>query len=293
MQLNFNAATVPPAEPGASIWEGAVLCMIRRTEVVETAAKNGNKFLALHVTALDGQYKGEDNVIRLNLWNSNQTSADVAQRQLSSICHVTGRMQIQDSDHLIGAPFISVWATEERDVQDTNTGAMKKIKSCQAKDFRYQSGQTIREAMSGQPAASPYVAGATQQPMAGPATAPTAPQTFTAPTQGPAPTGPGFAPSAPPAAPPSFMPPVGMPSAGPTGPAAAPPQVGPNGFPVPAAPGAPTPGYQPPFPGAPLAPPAAPPAPPTGYPQPAAAPQQFQPPGGPQPGPGPWNPNGQ
>ena len=111
-QLQFNAATVPPSEPGLPIWEGPVLVVIKRTEVQNTAANNGNKMLILHVMALDGHYRGQENVIRLNLWNSNAQASDIAQRQLSSICHVTGRMQITDSDQLIGVPFVAVYVLQ-------------------------------------------------------------------------------------------------------------------------------------------------------------------------------------
>lgn len=203
VNLNFNAASVPPAEPGFPIWEGMVPVMIKKTETQNTAANDGNKYLAIHVMALDGHYRGQENVIRLNLWNSNSKAVEIAWRQLSSICHVTGRMTVQDSDQLIGAQFLSVWAKEDREVMDQATGQKKALESCQIKDFRYLDGRTIKEAAAGQPASSPYQGGGAP---AAPSAPPTAPNVAPPPMAPPG----GFQPSGAPAS--------GMPPAQPPGP---------------------------------------------------------------------------
>lgn len=257
--LNFNASTVPPAEPGFPVWEGLVPVVIKRTEVQETAAKNGNKFLSITVMALDGHYKGQENAIRLNLWNSNAQASDIASRQLSAICHVTGRMQIADSDQLIGAQFLSVWAREERETTDQATGQTRKTESCQCKDYRYLDGRTIREANNGQPAAMPYAPGGAAPAHSPPPAQPPMPPTPPMPPQAQ----PGFpAPaSAPPVQPAAGFAPAGAPVMAPAGfqpaPAAQAMPTAASGFSPGPAPG----GFAPPQPGQAAPPGFAPPAP--------------------------------
>lgn len=318
--VNFDASRVQPAEAGASVWEGIVPMRIDRSEVAETASKNGSKMLVLHVTAMAGEYQGQSNVIRLNLWNTNPQACEIAQRQLSSICHCTGRMQIQDSDQLNGAMLLGIWAKEDRPVVDQATGVTKTLESCQVKDFRLPDGRTIKEAMGGQPASQPYDPNATRR--TAPAPAANAPQAMPAggapgfaPGHAPAPQGApqtqtagfapggGFAPTAPaggqpaPAAPgmstvasPYNTPQGGFaPPAGPGGfgqPAAAPPAGPAGGGFVPAgAPGAPQGGFAPQAPSGAAQAGFQPPQEPGGFGQPAA-PGGF--PGGGQPQPGPW-----
>lgn len=155
----FNAATVPTYEPGTPVWEGRVPMQIMRTEIKATAANDGQNMLVLHVQALDLPYKGQDNAIRLNLYNRNAMAVDIAQRQLSSICHVTGRMTITDADQLIGAPFLGIWEKESREITDQATGQKRTIDGCQCRNFAMIDGRTIKEALAGQAASNPYVPG--------------------------------------------------------------------------------------------------------------------------------------
>lgn len=271
VQYAFDASRVQPAEAGAAIWEGVVPMIIKRTEVSDTAAKNGNKMLILHVDAAAGEYQGQSNVIRLNLWNSNPQAVEVAQRQLSSICHCTGRMQIQDSDQLINGMLLGVWAKEEREINDQQTGISKKVPSCQCKDFKLPDGRTIKEAVAGQPASMPYSPG-TPAPSTNSAQQALSQQTLPPQPQG-GPT-PGFQPAGGPS--PQGAPPIATGGFAPAGGYAPAPA---GGAPAPAAPGISTAG-------SPYSPGGAPPAPGGGYqpgPAPGAAPQ-----GGfvPQPAPG-------
>lgn len=260
----FNAATVAPAEPGLAVWEGPVLVSIVRAEIKPTAANDGSNMGILHVKAMDGQYAGQENVIRLNLWNKNAQAADIAQRQLSSICHCVNRMQVSDLAQLVGPPFVAVFEKQERDITDQATGQKRSITSCQPREFRLPDGRTVREALNGQPASNPYPG-----PGAAPAVAQQPPFTGQQqhPQQPPAGQPPFGAPAGAPGFPPTTQPGGFAPSTGQPAPGAgtAPGFAGaPGGFPSPqAAPGtgtAPSPasgGFAPPA-GAPggFAPPA-------------------------------------
>lgn len=295
--MNFDASRVQPFEPGLPVWEGRVPIVVMRTEIKATAANDGNSFLALHVQALDAPYRGQEQVIRLNLYNKNAQAVNMAQSQLSSICHVTGRMNVTDSDQLIGAPFIGVWAKETRELTDQTTGQKRNVESCQCKDFQLIDGRTIKEAMAGQAASTPYVPGQTglQEAAARAGQAPAA----QAPAPQPAPPSPGFQP--PQGAPQpqgGFAPPQAQ-SAPVSG--SAPGSSGSQQAPTPHSPGfgtaaSPSSGFTPPQPhGAPqggFAPPPAGGAPQGGFGPPAGAPAAqpgFTPPAAGQTGAGPWS----
>lgn len=271
---NFNAQGIAPAEPGLPVWHGRVPVTITKTEIKPTAANDGSSMLVLTVKAALGEYQGQENAIRLNLYNKSPQASEIAQRQLSAICHVTNRMQITDSDQLIGAPFLTVWEKEKRTITDNQTGQQREIEGCQCKDYHVADGRTIRELLAGAPASNPFN--------------PNAPAAHAAPAASQAPQ----APAAPPATPaaPSFQPPTQ--NAGFAPPAA--PGVASGGFapaphggqPTPAAPGFGTAASPTSAPAAPFQPPGAPAA--GGFGAPAAAPAGFAPPAGPQPGAGPW-----
>jgi hypothetical protein len=55
---------------------------------------------------IEGQFAGRNLFYNLNLFNKNPQSAELAYRQLSAICHVTGVFQLQQSEQLYGIPFV-------------------------------------------------------------------------------------------------------------------------------------------------------------------------------------------
>jgi len=64
-----------------------------------TADGNG-EFLVLEEEIIDGQYKGRKLWDRLNLWNENQTTVEIAQRTLAQICAATNMVGVRDSQQL-------------------------------------------------------------------------------------------------------------------------------------------------------------------------------------------------
>ena len=104
--LNFNSqmhspeyGTIPQLPPGKG-YRG----MIVKTEGV--ANKNGQgSHLALTLQVVDGPLTGKQQIDRLNLFNSSEKTVEIANKQLSAYCHVTGVFMIQDTDQLCGKPF--------------------------------------------------------------------------------------------------------------------------------------------------------------------------------------------
>ena len=109
--INFDATKVEPQGVGASQLpvspkEGWPV-VISASEMVENSAKTGG-FLQLTLQVIDGEHKGEEGTYRLNLFNANEKAVEIAYKQMSAICHVTGVMNVTDSAQLHNRPFRAV-----------------------------------------------------------------------------------------------------------------------------------------------------------------------------------------
>lgn len=104
-QLNFDASTVDPRSTFEPIPNGTYRMHITSSEVKATKDTKG-RYLQLVLTVLDGDYKGRQVWERLNIVNSNPTAQDIAQRQLSAICHATGVMKLANSSQLHHIPML-------------------------------------------------------------------------------------------------------------------------------------------------------------------------------------------
>jgi len=167
---------------------------------------NTGGFLELILEIMDpGPYAGRKIPYRLNLFNPNQQTVEIAYKQLSSICHVTGVFNVQDVRQFVGIPFIATIGPQTNNPQYANVFTVKDI-----------NGNLPGKASQAQPAAPP--AYAPTAPAAPPAYAP-APPSYAPPGQPPAaaPWAPPGAPAAPPtqqpwqppqaaAAPPAYAP---------------------------------------------------------------------------------------
>lgn len=112
LNTTFDATQVEPQSEFAPLPAGEYLAMIPDSEVKPTKKGQG-EYLLLYVTIIDGPYKGRVVFDRLNLWNQNQQAVDIAQRQLSALCHAVGVMQVTDSQQLHDKPFVVNLAYEE------------------------------------------------------------------------------------------------------------------------------------------------------------------------------------
>jgi hypothetical protein len=102
---NFDANNVEPAAPIDVISPGDYLAQIVRSDMKDTKDSQG-KFLELEFDILEGEYQGRKLWARLNLVNRNEKAQQIAQRELSAICHATGQIQISDSEALHFKPLV-------------------------------------------------------------------------------------------------------------------------------------------------------------------------------------------
>lgn len=102
--LNFNASNVAPQESFTPIPAGIYIAQITDSDI--KALKNGNgQSLAMTFDVLDGQYKGRKVFARLNVQHNNPQAEQIAQKQLSQLCHAIGVMQVADSAQLHNRPM--------------------------------------------------------------------------------------------------------------------------------------------------------------------------------------------
>lgn len=96
---NFDANQVEPSGDLTPVPAGDYRAMIVESEIVDTKAGDG-RYLKLTWKVEGGEHDGRLIWQNLNLWNKNTKAVEIAQRDLSAICHATGKLNVQDSDEL-------------------------------------------------------------------------------------------------------------------------------------------------------------------------------------------------
>jgi len=206
MQINFSTQGIAPMQPMEPVPEGWYQVMIVDEEPKAVANKPQSWYLALTlevIAAADGnpQFKGRKGYVNLNLGNDNIQAVEIAQRELSAICHVTGRHVIQDTAQLKGVPFQAKFVIDGnrnvikgyKDMQGNDPGKTGGAAAPQTQQFQAPPAQQQPAQQFQQPAAqgNPFgAAAAPQQPAQGawqqPAQAQQPAQTFQQPAQQPA-----------------------------------------------------------------------------------------------------------
>lgn len=105
LQSMFDATNIDPSQGTPSLPVGKHPVIIKEGEVKGTKDNTGG-LAALTLEIIDGPQKGTTGVYRINLYNASQEARDIAQRQLSALCHVTGVFKVQDLQQLYGKPFM-------------------------------------------------------------------------------------------------------------------------------------------------------------------------------------------
>ena len=103
--LNFNAAEVQPQQSFDALPPGRYEAIISASEMKDTKAGTG-QYLQLTFDVVGGQYEGRKLWARLNLVNPNATAVQIAERELSAICHCVGILVPADSEELHDALLV-------------------------------------------------------------------------------------------------------------------------------------------------------------------------------------------
>lgn len=108
----FDASKVDPTPKFETLPKGDYPVMIVDSEMKPTKKKDG-QYLQLSIEVVDGPYKGRMIFDRLNIVNQNAQAVEIAQRQLSQICHAVGVLAVRDSAELHNKPMIAHVDVEE------------------------------------------------------------------------------------------------------------------------------------------------------------------------------------
>ena len=114
----FNAQQYDPTQGVGGLPIGKHPVVVESSEV-KANAKNDGGYLQLNLKIIDGPQTGTVGAYRLNLYHSNQQTVEIAHRQLSAVCHVTGVFAVQDSAQLHNIPFLVEVGPQKNDPQYT------------------------------------------------------------------------------------------------------------------------------------------------------------------------------
>jgi hypothetical protein len=103
---NFDATQVDPTSTFDPIPPGKYPMVFTDSEMKPTSAGTGS-YLQLTAEVIDGPSKGRLIWVRLNLDNPNPKTVEIAERELSQICHAVNKLHVQDSVELHDIPFLA------------------------------------------------------------------------------------------------------------------------------------------------------------------------------------------
>ena len=103
--FQFDATKVDPQGDYTPLEPGVYKCMIVESEVKPNSAGTGS-VLHLNVEVCEGKGKGFKIRDFINIVHEKTQVQEIGQRQLSSICHAVGKMNVSDSSELHHKPFM-------------------------------------------------------------------------------------------------------------------------------------------------------------------------------------------
>jgi hypothetical protein len=146
-QLNFNAKEVPVSsgqyEP---LPEGVYTMQIVNSDMKTTKSGDG-QYLYLEFDVMGPTHTGRKFFDRLNLFNNNPKTVEIANRQLASICRAVNILALNDSEELHFKPLqVKIKITQSRDGSPQNSAT-------------YLAGEAVKAAASSAPAQAEADAG--------------------------------------------------------------------------------------------------------------------------------------
>lgn len=120
----FDANQVQPQTDFAPIPAGDYTAMIIDSQMKPTKTGRG-QYLELTLQVIDGQFANRMIWDRLTLVHDNPKTVEIAQRQLSAICHAVGVLQVQDSAQLHNLPMV----VRLKYIDDQQYGAKNEVAS--------------------------------------------------------------------------------------------------------------------------------------------------------------------
>ncbi|MGQ9919368.1 MAG: DUF669 domain-containing protein [Bryobacteraceae bacterium] len=137
---NFDASQVEPTTTFDPIPAGKYLAMITASEMKPNKTGTGS-YLELVFTIVEGEYKGRQLWVRLNLDNPNELAVKIARAELSAICRAVGVLTPRDSVELHNLPLVIKAACKKRKDSDEIVNVIKGYEKRDAATGRPQQAQ--------------------------------------------------------------------------------------------------------------------------------------------------------
>jgi len=166
----FDATQVDPAGTAPFFPVGTHKVVIVGNEVKATKDETGG-LLELTLQIIEGEFTGLQAPYRLNLYNKSEKAVEIAYKQLSAICHVTGVYQVLNADVLMNIPFLAVVGLQKKvKADDPDYTEIKGVKDIHGNDPGKQGQPAQQQAANNfqtqqQPVQQQAQAGGWQQPV--------------------------------------------------------------------------------------------------------------------------------
>jgi hypothetical protein len=170
MQGGFDARQVQPDQGMPTHPVGKFPAAITNTSI-DANKENTGGYLAVEFTTPAGKIVG-----RYNLWNTNPQAVEIAQKQLSALCHATGIFQISyanEGRELMNAQ-LQIEVTKQPKSDYTQVSRVYDVHGNEPGKAPANAPQTAPAQPPQQPAAPPAQGGWGAPPATGPAPAPAA-----------------------------------------------------------------------------------------------------------------------
>lgn len=114
----FNALQFDPTQSAGQLPVGKHKVIAESSEVKPTSNNDGG-YLQYNLKIIEGPNAGAGGAMRLNLYNASQKAVEIANKQMSALCHVTGVFNVTDSSQLHNIPFMVEVAPQKDNPQYT------------------------------------------------------------------------------------------------------------------------------------------------------------------------------
>jgi hypothetical protein len=108
-QLNFDATQFDPRQSEGGVCLPLADYPMEITNIAQVAKKDDpNKgYLEISLTVLDGQYKGQVQKDRLNVYGQDDTTTRIGYQRLSAYAHIAGKVKLPNAGMLLGTKLIA------------------------------------------------------------------------------------------------------------------------------------------------------------------------------------------
>lgn len=113
--LNFDATQVDPRQSvgGVCLPLADYPMEIVKMEQEQVKDQPGKGFVAVHLKVLDGQYAGQVQIDRLNMYGQGEVPTRIAYQRLSAYAHIAGKLRVANSAELVGTKLIATCGPQD------------------------------------------------------------------------------------------------------------------------------------------------------------------------------------